>query len=332
MAVWGPAPAVDKSSPAPPRATAKPTERQRDKDHEFTAPRAIPVADAPTDGSVRIATLNCMWFFAADGSEDGELRDSDRPRTREMYERKSGHLIGMLPRDPPLFIGLQEVGGKISVETLTQSATKRYGRAYQGLFVQGKDTYTGQDVAALFDTTQGWKLVGQPARHADLERTLAKHLVVTLEKNGVRLHICVVHLRVPKNGDNRQADQVEALLRWTAHHNSRGDNNVVIMGDMNEGGRANSDDQNLQPLLRNGMHDSVFDITNRHIPTHGGHRALDRILISGALRNGSDGLALTDAGVIPHAYTRRNNSVDWMEYSDHFAVWAIFAPKSNSRP
>ncbi|HSI85317.1 MAG: hypothetical protein ACAI35_24025 [Candidatus Methylacidiphilales bacterium] len=324
------APKTVDASPRIPKALPIPGEKSEKASARPAIPVAIPVAATVDPGSITLATLNCMWFFTADGSEDGELHETDRPATREIFERKAGHLIGLLPEQPPLIIGLQEIGGKLSLETLVASAKKRYGRDYTGLFVQGKDTYTGQDVAALFDPTQGWKLVGQPARHGDLERELSKHLVLTLEKNGTRLHICVAHLRVPKRGDDKQSYQAQALLRWVMRHDSDGDSNVVVMGDLNEGGNPGTDTQNISPLLKVPMYDAVYEAKGKVIPTQASGRSLDRIIISRKLKEGGAGLEFKDAAVIPHSYTRRNNTVDWMEYTDHYAVWATFAVKTGA--
>jgi len=67
-----------------------------------------------------------------------------------------------LPKDPPLFLGLQEVGNGEDVLALAKSAKARYGRDYRPLLVQGRDTETRQDVGALLDTSRGWGVYGRP--------------------------------------------------------------------------------------------------------------------------------------------------------------------------
>jgi hypothetical protein len=92
--------------------------------------------------SLLFVTLNCYWFGT-------EFPKYDQPRNEREYDQKAGHLIGLLPAEAPLFIGLQEIGNLDDVNRLAHSARMRWKRNYQPLFVQGKDTATKQDVAAL---------------------------------------------------------------------------------------------------------------------------------------------------------------------------------------
>lgn len=45
---------------------------------------------------------------------------------------------------------------------------------------------------------------GRPSRVSDLERQLSKHLVVRLTNAVTTMDVCVVHLRVPRNGDGKE--------------------------------------------------------------------------------------------------------------------------------
>ena len=51
--------------------------------------------------SLTVATLNCYWFF---NGEEGKS-DIDKPRSSLEYSTKAGHLIGLLPKEAPLFVG-----------------------------------------------------------------------------------------------------------------------------------------------------------------------------------------------------------------------------------
>jgi hypothetical protein len=112
---------------------------------------------------ISIGTLNCYWFF---GQEDVNDK-ADKPRGKQEYELKAGHLIGLLPHDPPLFLGLQEIGCNEELQAMARSAQARYKHPYQPLFVKGNDSATGQNVGAIFDTGSGWGVYGRlPARVA----------------------------------------------------------------------------------------------------------------------------------------------------------------------
>jgi hypothetical protein len=198
--------------------------------------------------SVLLSTMNCYWFL---GTEDSQA--ADKPRTTQEYSLKAGHLIGLLPSEAPLLVGLQEVGNDKDVQALAHSASQRYNRTYKPLFVQGKDTATKQDVGTLFDLTQGWGIYGQPARVSELEEEVSKHLVLRLTNAVTHLDICVVHLRVPRDdqGLAKQVEQNRALLRWAMRH--LGNNpkaNVVILGDFNEGKAVGSKKQSLAVLFQ----------------------------------------------------------------------------------
>jgi hypothetical protein len=150
---------------------------------------------------VSVATLNCYWFFGQNETND----KADKPRSTQEYELKAGHLIGLMPQQAPLFIGLQEIGGDEDIEAMARSANARYKHLYQPLFVKGKDTATGENVGALFDATQGWGIYGKPSRVSELEKALSKHLVVRLTNAVTAMDICIVHLRRPSATPGRQS-------------------------------------------------------------------------------------------------------------------------------
>src|SRR3954471_3580511 len=53
---------------------------------------------------VSFATMNCYWFLGQEETTQG------KPRTTEDYSLKAGHLVGLLPAEAPLLVGLQEIG------------------------------------------------------------------------------------------------------------------------------------------------------------------------------------------------------------------------------
>ncbi len=274
---------------------------------------------------VSIATLNCYWFF--NGSE-GNGR-ADRPGTKIEYSLKAGHLIGLLPAEPPLFVGLQEIGGQDDVQALARSATARFKRPYRALFVQGKDSATGQDVGAIFNTATGWGIFGRPSRVSDLERELSKHLVVRLTNAVTAVDICVVHLRRPigADGQQKQVEQCRALLRWAMHHLAKNPKaNLVILGDVNEGKPVGSADQALAVLFqtRPPMFDALSTVDGK-AATHPDGKAYDRIIVSDAIFRGVAKLKLDRVAIQSH---RHGKGEERRAYTDHFPVVATlrFAP------
>ncbi|MGV3772173.1 MAG: endonuclease/exonuclease/phosphatase family protein [Verrucomicrobiales bacterium] len=275
---------------------------------------------------IQLTTLNCYWFLGAEESDA-----ADKPRTTSDYSLKAGHLIGLLPEEAPLFVGLQEVGNDQDVEALAHAASRRYNRTYTPLFVQGRDTATKQDVGALFDLTQGWGIHGQPARVSELEKELSKHLVVRLTNAVAHMDICVVHLRVPRDdsGEAKQISQNQALLKWAMRHLGQDPKaNIVILGDFNEGQPVGSDKQSLAVLFKSKppMIDPMSSLLGKP-KTHVNGGAYDRILLSQSMVQGTMGLKFQEIVIVPH---RHNTKEAKRMYTDHFPVSATLIKTSSS--
>ena len=265
--------------------------------------------------SVTFTTLNCYWFFQ-DGSRLGEA-----PKNEREYDQKAGHLVGLLPREAPLFVGFQEIGTAQDLQRLAHAASQRYGRRYQPLFVQGRDTATKQDVGAILDTSRGWGVHGRASRVSDLEKELSKHLVVRLTNALTLVDACVVHLRVPRDagGILAQKNQNGAILRWSMRHLSKNAKaNLVILGDFNEGHPVGSKEQNLAVLFsaRPPLVDAFDQFMGKPV-THAGGKALDRILISDGLFRGTSGLRFSGVEIHKHSRGKGENR---RLYTDHFPV------------
>ena len=271
---------------------------------------------------ISVATLNCYWFFNGDEGK-GSI---DKPRTGLEYSTKAGHLIGLLPREAPLFIGFQEIGGGEDLTALARSATARYGHPYQTLFVHGRDTSTGQNVGAILDTGTGWGVYGRPSRVSDLERELSKHLVVRLTNSVTSVDICVVHLRRPigDDGVDKQRSQCRAILRWAMRHLANDPKaNVIILGDFNEGHPVGSSGQALSVLFRAKppLVDSLATLEGK-ISTHTDGKAYDRILVADAIAKGLNGLKLERVVIQTH---RHGRGEERRSYTDHFPVVATLS-------
>ena len=264
-----------------------------------------------------MATLNCYWFFT--GQEGGA--NADRPRSSREYGLKAGHLVGLLPKDAPLFVGFQEIGGLPDLAALAKAAKSRYRRSYEALFVQGRDTATGQDVGAILDTSRGWGVYGRASRVSDLEKELSKHLVVRLTNAVTALDVCVVHLRRPigADGEKKQKEQCRALLRWAMRHLATDPKaNLAILGDFNEGQPVGDKDSALGVLFqaKPPMVDALTKLSGK-VATHADGKAYDRILVSDAIVRGSNHLKQGRVEVMRHRHGKGN---DRRLYTDHFPV------------
>lgn len=278
---------------------------------------SLGLARAQSTNTFPFATMNCYWFFSGDENRG----KGDLPKNEAELDQKAGHLIGLLPEEAPLFLALEEIGGERDLQKLARAAKARYQREYAPIFIEGNDTSTGQNVGALLDTSRGWGVSGEPVRVSELQRQIAKHLVVRLTNELARVDVCVVHLRVPsgEQAAEKQVDQNRALLRWTMRHLANDPKaNIIVMGDFNEAHPAGSPEQSLAVLFqsRPPMVDP-FDQLKEKAVTHGQGRALDRILISEGISKGESKLRFADVEIRKHSHARGDER---RLYTDHYPV------------
>jgi endonuclease/exonuclease/phosphatase family metal-dependent hydrolase len=276
---------------------------------------------AAQGGRIFISTLNCNAFF---GGNETRLQ-MGQPSTTEDYWVKAQNLVGLWPTNPPLFIGLQEIGGAREVVNLSKIAADRYQHAFQPVFACTKDTYTEEACAGVVDLSQGWKISGHPGRTPLLDAMLSKHLVIELTNNFSALEICVVHLRRPmgKTAKLEQENQCKALKKWADSELAKNPKaNVIILGDFNDAKPVGSEESPLAPLLASAgsLFDS-FSRSDRTFHTHANGRAYDRILISRSLLLGSGGWKFQDVSVQRHSHGKGAEKY-W--FTDHFPVTAEF--------
>lgn len=174
-------------------------------------------------------------------------------------------------------------------------------------------------MGALLDTSRGWGVVGKASRVSDLERELSKHLVVRLTNAVTSIDVCVVHLRRPlgQDGEQKQADQCRALLRWSMRHLATDLNaNLVILGDFNEGTPVRSKEGAGAVLFqaRPPMVDVMTTLSGK-VVTHADGRAYDRIFVSEAIAKGLNRLRFEVVTIQRHSHTK---GVERRLYTDPF--------------
>jgi endonuclease/exonuclease/phosphatase family metal-dependent hydrolase len=244
--------------------------------------------------ALRVGSLNC--YFLVDPARPGEGRLAERTPTPEVYAAKLGNLAGLVAGID--VVALQEVGSEIEARALAERAGLRVR------FVQGKDTYTGQDVATLVAERPGLVVRGA-TRVRELEN-LSKHLLVLVEEGGVRYAVLNVHLLRPigRNEEKHRA-QLAAIADWAAATKAREPATVVVvLGDFNNPARA------ILPLLDSGE-------ATAFAPTHLDHKAFDRVFTSGRL---------SEVEVVRPPYPKRPNDLLKALWTDHFLVKALVAP------
>lgn len=275
------------------------------------------------NGRVGITTMNCYAFFGG-----GETKmQLGQPQTAQDFWRKAQNLVNLLPANPPVFVGLQEIGGSREAVFLSQLAAKRYQHNFQPVFVKTKDSYTHEAVGGLVDLSQGWGISSPPGRDPILEKELSKHLVLKLTNSFTALEICVVHLRRPigKYATLQQQDQNAALKKWADDRLAKNPRaNLLILGDFNEGKEPGEKDASVAILQPPGgsLRDAFLQ-TKAHFKTHADGKAFDRIFFSEPLLKGGAGLKFEKVSAQEHTHGKGEEKY-W--FTDHFPVTATFVP------
>jgi hypothetical protein len=249
---------------------------------------------AAAAADIHVATLNCFLLFNPELEHRGEL-DSKHPLTAEDYQQKISNLVSLM-KDYEV-VGLQETGGPDEIAALAKAG------GYEWLFTKGKDTYTGQEVGALY-RLPGWT-VSSASRVPELDRIVSKHLLFSASKDGELVRFLVVHLVRPIGKQAvKHENQIAAIGRWSAEmQRAYPKDTVVVLGD------TNSD---RTPLFSFG---SEAGSNNRWAATHLGGKPFDRLV---AVRGRWSGVQVKRP-----PYGKSPNNLQKKLWSDHFLLGAI---------
>ena len=244
---------------------------------------------------LRIGTLNC--FFLVDPARKAEGQLSSKTPPPEVYATKLENLGGFI-RGLDV-VAVQEIGSELEAKALAKAA------GYEARFVQGRDTFTGQDVATLVTPNPRVKVVS--ASRVQALENLSKHLLVILDKEGTRYKVLNVHLLRPigRNAE-KHAAQIQSIQAWVdSVRNVTPDAVVVVLGDFN----------NHEPAILT-LTDSA-EVTN-YARTILGGKSIDRIFTSGRL---------SGVEIIAPPLPKRPNDLLKASWTDHFLVRANVAAK-----
>lgn len=184
---------------------------------------------------LRITTLNTEFLF--DGSGEGSQIDFPRrgdPEAMRAHRRAVGDVLRTVDAD---VVMLQEIGSRSALDSLRVQMLADMG--YTSHFVQGRDRFTGQDVAMLsrvpVDTvgrTDERAAVGPSRRTAGV----SKNMFARLRLNGRPVTVIGLHFLArpddPERAPRREA-QAEVIRRLAVREIEQG-RDVVVLGDFND--------------------------------------------------------------------------------------------------
>ncbi len=187
-----------------------------------------------TDG-IRVATLNTEFMFdGVDGEGQATFPHKDDPAKARQHRDRIGRIIRMLDAD---VVMLEEVENEEVVQMLIDESLNDLG--YRVYFVQGKDTFTGQDVALI--SRLPVEEIGRTDERAPVEGTgdtygVSKNLWVRMTLGGTPTTLIGVHFLSRPDDTSRKPNreaQAEVIRRLVAQESAAG-RAVAVMGDFND--------------------------------------------------------------------------------------------------
>jgi len=247
---------------------------------------------------VRVATMNCYLLFKPGIEHRGKI-DNEHAMSESVYSAKVSNLMKLVPDLD--FVGLQEIGGRAELEDLARAG------GYKWAFAPGKDTFTGEEVGALYKLNN-WQVRVQ-GRVASLDRLVSKHLLVIANQGNRRMEFLVVHLIRPigANAAKHQA-QLEAIAAWAKEQLTHDPAlSIVVLGDTN-------DDTVRKGSSLLGFGREANELT-AFAPTHLVGKPFDRLILLGQG-------AWYNAEITRPPYPRKPSETQKTLYTDHYVLAA----------
>lgn len=191
---------------------------------------------------VRLAALNAEFMFDGYGDEgQASFPHKGDPEKARVHRDKIGRILRMLNAD---VIMLAEVENKDVLDLLIRESLD--GMDYQAYFVQGNDTFTGQDMGLLsrlpveeVGRTDARVPVGTTSEEYGVSKNLWARITIGRQPTTlVGLHF----LAQPGNTERkpRREAQAEVIRRFVAQEQAQG-RAIVVLGDFNDYDNATPD-------------------------------------------------------------------------------------------
>lgn len=228
-------------------ACSAPDERTRNAPAQ---PEAGAEMAASEVGDVRVATFNTEFLFDGRGDEGRVSFDrSGDAHNARLHRQRVARVIRSLDAD---VVMLQEVEDEAIVQTMIEEDLS--GLGYRAYFVQGKDTFTGQDVALI--SRLPVESVGRTDERAPLAGSpgddygVSKNMYARMEIAGEPATLVGLHfLAYPLAEDRlpRREAQAEVIRRFVAEETAAG-RDVIVLGDFNDYEESTLDVSGTAPI------------------------------------------------------------------------------------
>ncbi len=288
-----------------------------------------PIGGVIADIEINILLLNAEFFFDNVEPHGRVVGDSRAVPTAEAYEAKAKAIAELIDTHQANLVGLVEVENQAVVEKVkSYLATPD---EWEVAFDEGRDSYTGQDVAILtqFEIVPGSVtnfpeereifFVGGEERDVNPSKILGVELKVDTEN----FYVLITHLISRRNQNDAKRLAQAAVVRRQIVKALINEMNVIVMGDMNDTPgtpvvkRIRGFDDIWGNLIQTA---NSVEANDRYTYIYEGQKnLLDHILLSPSLRGEFRDVAAE----------KRCEIIDVGELSDHRALLArlrIFQP------
>ncbi len=195
---------------------------------------------ARADVEIDIFLLNAEFFFDSEEPHGEVVGKSVPAPTAEQYEAKAKTVAELIDTHKANIVGLVEVENRAVLEKVKSYLADPDD--WQIAFDEGRDTYTGQDVAILTK----FRIVPGSVTNFPDEREVyfvdgqerdvnpSKILGVELKVDNQPFYILITHLISRRNPRDAKRLAQATVVRRQAVKGLMEDKNVIVMGDMND--------------------------------------------------------------------------------------------------
>ena len=277
---------------------------------------------AGADVEIDIFLLNAEFFFDSEEPHGEVVGKSVPAPTAAQYEAKAKTIAELIDTHKANIVGLVEVENRAVLEKVKSYLAEP--EDWQIAFDEGRDTYTGQDVAILTK----FRIVPGSVTNFPDEREVyfvdgqerdvnpSKILGVELKVDNQPFYILITHLISRRNPRDAKRLAQATVVRRQAVKGLMEDKNVIVMGDLNDTpgtpviNRLRGFDDIWGDFLQTA---NEVEMADRYTYIYEDQKnLLDHILISPSLR---DEFRSVEEG-------KRCELIDVDELSDHRAILA----------
>ena len=218
------------------------------------------------------------------------------PTTKQIYPRSSR--LQAIAKLNPTILALQEIENEKVLNDLRKELRTKHDLEFQVAFIQGRDTYTEQDVGYLYrGELVDLSRKSQTKEMYDSKKyyNLSKHAFATFKwqkgDTSTSVTLLNVHLRASERGADARSRQCQLIQHWIRPMLNEGQN-VIVLGDINtavpcdktspgsDAGVIGNVASSLGQLVLFDLHG---EIPAEDRPTHLTGNQFDRIFISTSL-------------------------------------------------